>query len=169
MVPKTRLKGLLIILLTIFLGQSCAGITSPYPAQTPQATIETATPIPPGIFTLLFYSPLSMVYDASEWRMDKAGSLQALSVNNCQLGEIGPSGNFPLDTETVQLGHVEYLFSLSQISTPGMTAGLYIENQSVAGYDYDIGLPVLMVLADRSRWDECKTLAEEVLSTLRVP
>jgi hypothetical protein len=132
-------------------------------------TLFTPSPVPIGIFALKFYPPLIMNYDTSLWKSVTIGSLQALVLNECQLVEIGPSGNFPPDTEPVRLGDVEYLFSFSEISTPGMTSGLYIENQSVDGYDYDLGLPVLMILASQSEWDQCRTLGEAVLSTLRVP
>jgi len=179
------------ILFISFISQNCVGLSSaPIPSSavpdnvlhpitdTPwwnttsvslsAPEIATAT-TPPGVFTLFIYPPLIINYDASEWRLVSKGSLQALSLETCQLVEIGPSGNFPPDTIPIRLGNIEYLFSFSEISTPGMTAGLYIENQSVDGYDYDLGLPVLMILASQSEWDQCKTLGEAVLSTLRIP
>jgi hypothetical protein len=109
-----------------------------------------------------------MNYDTFVWKLVKMGALQALALEKCQLAEIGPSGKFPSDAKPVQLGDVEYLFSFSEISTPGITAGLYIENQSFDGCDYKIGLPLLMILASQSESGQCKALGEKVLSTLRV-
>jgi hypothetical protein len=194
MIPSTRLKAFSTILLVFaFLVQSCMEDDSHvFSSATPTVTINmtsaatnfpqmTSTPsftpppktiptsVSPGIFPLLAYPPLIMNYDTSEWRLVNIGSLQALSLETCQIVEIGPSGNFPPDTEPARLGDIEYLFSFSEISTPGMTAGLYIENQSVDGYDYDLGLPVLMITASKSEWNQCKNLGEAVLSTLRVP
>ena len=131
--------------------------------------LSTATPAPPGIFPMYFYPPLTLNYDISAWKLVNIGVLQALTLRTCQLEEIGPSGNFPADVEPVRVGDVEYLFSFSEISTPGMTAALYLENQSLDGYDYALGLPVLMVIAHESEWEECKALGEDVLSTLHAP
>lgn len=137
----------------------------------------TPTPVPPGIFALKFYPPLIMNYDPSVW---KDGSrytdykfmvnyLEALIMKTCQIGTVGPSGNFPPDAKPVWIGKVEYFYSPVEVDTPGMTGALYIENQSVSNFDYTDGLPVLMITASKSEWDQCKALGESVLSTLRVP
>jgi hypothetical protein len=137
----------------------------------------TPTPLPPGIFALKFYPPLIMSYDPSVW-MDKSrytdykfmvNYLQASNLKTCQIGVVGPSGNFPADAKPVWVGKVEYFYSLSEVGTPGMTGALYIENQSLSKFDYTDGLPVLMITASKPEWDRCKVLGEVVLSTLRVP
>lgn len=188
---KSPLLMILIVTVLCFVSWSCAEIVPTMPmvstleetgtviptetkdsirALTPAAVVsKTTTSVPPGIFPLLAYPPLIMNYDTSEWRLVNIGSLQALSLETCQIVEIGPSGNFPPDTEPARLGDIEYLFSFSEISTPGITGGLYIENQSVDGYNYDLGLPVLVITASKSEWNQCKNLGEAVLSTLRVP
>lgn len=186
MTKKNHHSTLFIVLfLAALLNQSCGKITPaatntiPHTVlDTPEITMvsplaspfqNTSTPVPPGVFVLSFHSPLIMSYDTSVWMLDKAMFLQALSLETCQLVEIGPSGNYPSNIESVHLGNIEYSFSFSETSAPGMIAALYIENQSVAGYDYDAGLPVLMIKASQPEWEKCKTLGERVLSTLRFP
>lgn len=137
----------------------------------------TPTPVPPGIFALKFYPPLIMSYDSSVW-IDESrytdykfmvNYLQASNLKTCQIGMVGPSGNFPADAKPVWVGTVEYFYSPFEDSPPGLTGALYIENQSISNFDYTYGLPVLMITASKSEWDRCKTLGEAVLSTLRVP
>lgn len=128
------------------------------------------TPVPPGVFASLFYPPLIMDYDTSVWKMVKVNFLQALSFETCQLGEIGPSGNFPIPDEIIQLGNVRYQVTVSDKTPPGLMTALYIEDRSLKdGYNYDLGVAVVMLQAKPSEWNECKTLGEMVLSTLRVP
>lgn len=137
----------------------------------------TPTPVPLGVFALKFYPPLIMSYDPALWRdesrytdyMFMFNYLQASNLKTCQIGVVGPSGNFPADAKLVRLGNVGYWYALSEISTPGMTGALYIENQSLSNFDYTDGLPVLMISASKPEWDRCKVLGEVVLSTLRVP
>lgn len=137
----------------------------------------TPTPVPLGVFALKFYPPLIMSYDPALWRdesrytdyMFMFNYLQASNLKTCQIGVVGPSGNFPADAKLVRLGNVGYWYALSEISTPGMTGALYIENQSLSNFDYTDGLPALMISASKPEWDRCKVLGEVVLSTLRVP
>lgn len=192
MLSKLRRNLFIMFIVTVLCAsQACSGgsLATLHLTDTPGPTltsIDTLTPIPSGIFVLLFYPPLIISYDSSIWA-DKSNyrdrgenvnpsvdvtidnHLQALNLETCQVGVAGPSGNFPIDAEHIQLGIVEYLFSLSETNTQGMTAALYIENQSIDGYDYKDGLPVLMIQASTSEWKECKTLGEKVLSALHLP
>lgn len=52
-----------------------------------------------------------MNYDTSLWKMVDVNYIQASGFEMCQMGEIGPSGNFPSPEAIVQLGNVEYQFS----------------------------------------------------------
>lgn len=137
----------------------------------------TPTPVPLGIFALKFYPPLIVNYDPSIWKDESrytdykfmVNYLQALNLKTCQIGTVGPSGNFPSDAKLVQIGKVEYFYSFFEVDTSGMTRALYIENQSLSNLDYTDGLPVLTIDASQAEWDRCKALGEVVLSTLRVP
>ena len=90
-------------------------------------------------------------------------------LEKCQLEEVGPSGNFPIPDEILQLGDIRYQVTVSDKTPPGLITALYIEDQSLNGYDYSLGVAVVMLQAKPSEWDECKTLGEMVLSTLHVP
>lgn len=142
----------------------------------------TATTVPPGVFALLIYPPLIMDYDASAW---KDGSryaetsfspvysvlnyLQSLRVETCQIGIQGPTGDFPLTPEVTQLGSVKYEVVTFTDAPSDLVTAYYIENNSLTGFNYETGTSVLVVQASSLEWNECKTLAEEVLSTLRIP
>ncbi len=138
------------------------------PPPTPIVT-NTPTPVPPGVFAFLFYPPLIMNYDTSKWKRVDVGFLQSLVLEKCQLEEVGPSGNFPIPDEILQLGDIRYQVTVSDKTPPGLITALYIEDQSLNGYDYSLGVAVVMLQAKPSEWDECKTLGEMVLSTLHVP
>jgi hypothetical protein len=51
----------------------------------------------------------------------------------------------------------------------GSIGAYYIEDKSFAGFNYEMGASVWVVQASLTEGDECKALAEKVLSTLRVP
>ena len=95
--------------------------------------------------------------------------VQVLSLEICQLGEIGPSDNFPTPDEILQLGNIRYQVTVSDNTPPGLITARYIEDQSLNGFDYSSGVAVLLLQAKPSEWNECKTLGERVLSTLHVP
>jgi hypothetical protein len=141
-----------------------------------------ATAVPPGVFALLIYPPLVMDYDVTVWEDESRYAdaalkpaysvlnyLQSLGLETCQIGIQGPTGDFPLTPEGVQLDSVKYEVITFTESPPGFTTAYYIENKSLTGFNYEAGAPVLVVQASLIQWNECKTLAEKVLSTLRVP
>jgi hypothetical protein len=147
----------------------------------------TVTPVPPGVFVLFFYVPLVMNYDPSIW-VDKSNYtewgenqkpiegiiienyLQALNLKLCQIGMVGPSGFFPSPEKIIRLGNVRFQFSTLENNEFGVKIGHYIEDQSLANYNYDrYGLPVMQITAKPSEWEECRALGEEVLATLYVP
>lgn len=142
----------------------------------------TPTPVPVGIFALLTYPPLVMDYDVTVWEDESQYAevsikptysvlnyLKSLSLETCQIGIQGPTGDFPLTPEAVQLDSVKYEVITYTDSPPGFTTAYFIENKSLIGFNYEAGTSVLVVQASLIQWNECKTLAEKVLSTLRVP
>jgi hypothetical protein len=148
---------------TTFLGQS----------------LFTPTPVPPGVFALVFYPPLIMKYDPSEWKdesryTDKKNMmnfLQSRRLSTCVIGVQGPTDfNDPqIKFVPVQLGDIRYSFVFWGETSKSILSAWYIEDQSLSEYDYLRGLPILGIQANVSEWDACKNLAEKVLSTLRVP
>ncbi len=139
----------------------------------------TPTPVPPGVFALLFYPPLVMNYDTSVWKDEShytdpnfmVNYLQARSLKMCRITIQGPSGLYPNPPdEFVYLGNVKYQVTTLKDSPSGLMTTIYIEDQSLSGYDYVLkGLPVPVVQASPTEWKECKNLAEKVLSTLHSP
>jgi hypothetical protein len=147
----------------------------------------TLTRVPPNVFVLFFYPPLIMNYDPSiwgdrsnyqDWGLNfnpRAGViiknyLQALQFEECHIGVVGPSGYFPVADEIVLLGKVRYQLTTSESPQSATKTGHYIEDQFLTNYDYDrYGLPVLEIGAALSKWDQCKKMGENILSTLRVP
>ena len=140
----------------------------------------TITPVPPGVFALKFYPPLIMEYETSEWK-DKSRYEDTRVIGNylqtrkletsCILGVQGPTdfNGTPPVFVPIQLGEISYSMIFWGDTQPGDKSAWYIENQSLTGYDYSPGLPILVVQASSSEWERCKALAEKVLSTLRVP
>lgn len=148
----------------------------------PSIIKTTATVVPLGVFALLTYPPLVMDYDVTVWEDESQYAevsikptysvlnyLKSLSLETCQIGIQGPTGDFPLTPEAVQLDSVKYEVITFTDSPPGFTTAYYIENKSLIGFNYEAGTSVLVVQASLIQWNECKTLAEKVLSTLRVP
>ncbi|GJQ53096.1 MAG: hypothetical protein HKUEN02_19430 [Anaerolineaceae bacterium] len=142
----------------------------------------TLTIVPSGIFALLIYPPLVMNYDVSVWKDEShyaetssspvysvLNYLQSLSLETCQIGIQGPTGDFPFTPEAMQLGVVKYEVITFTDAPPGLNTAYYIENNSLIGFNYEAGASVLVVQASLSEWSECKALAEKVLSTLRIP
>ncbi len=140
----------------------------------------TTTPVPPGIFALKFYPPLILQYDTSEWKDESRYTdtrflgnylLASKLQTTCILGVQGPTdfNGTPPVFVPMQLGAVSYSVIFWGDTQQGDISAWYIENQSLTGYDYSPGLPILVIQASLSEWERCKALAEKVLSTLRVP
>lgn len=156
------------------------------PISTSTPTI-TPTPVPTGVFVLFFYEPLVMNYDPSIWedrsnyaewgtnRNPATGTiienyLQARKLATCRIGVQGPTEfNAPVPSKIVLLGNIKYEVKTVDDSSSGSVGAFYIDDESLADYDYINQLPVLGVGATPGEWNECKALAEEVLSTLHVP
>jgi len=138
------------------------------------------TPVPPGTFALKFYPPLILEYDTSEW-IDESRYEDTRFMGNylqtrkletsCVLGVQGPTdfNGTPPAFVPIQLGDIRYSVIFWDDTQPGDKSAWYIEDQSLTGYDYVPGLPILVVQASSSDWDRCKALAEKVLSTMQVP
>ncbi|MEP0805120.1 MAG: hypothetical protein HRF47_06505 [Chloroflexota bacterium] len=139
----------------------------------------TPTPVPPGVFALVFYPPLIVNYDSSEWKDESRYTdnkfmenfLQSRRLSTCILGVQGPTdfnGPQPKFVPAL-LGDIRYSVIFWGETTPSVISAWYIEDQSLADYNYAAGLPIFAVQSSVSEWDACKALAEKVLSTLRVP
>ena len=146
---------------------------SPAPAE--NEPTPSPTPVPAGVFALLDYPPLVLEYDPSLWKDEsqytnpdkRVNYLQAKELGTCTLAEGGGSGFFPTPDQIVDLGGVRYQVTMLQDTPPDRTVGHYIEDQTLTGYRYQLGLPVLEISARPSEWDQCKLLAEKVLATLK--
>ncbi|MFZ5882621.1 MAG: TolB family protein [Chloroflexota bacterium] len=139
----------------------------------------TPTPVPPGVFALVFYPPLVVNYDPSEWKDESryadnksmTNFLQSRRLSTCTIGVQGPTdfnGPQPQFIPAL-LGDIRYSMIFWGETTPSVISAWYIEDQSLTDYNYAAGLPIFAVQASVSEWDACKALAEKVLSTLRVP
>ena len=141
------------------------------PTDSPTTTV---TPVPPGVFALLFYSPLVLDYDPSVWKDTSNYTDTSMIVNNlqsrdlptCTLGPQGASGNYPPADEIVKLGNIQYEFSSEVSEVTGEVIALYILNSEIEGDNPNNGLTKINVFASQSEWEQCKLLAEEVLSSL---
>jgi hypothetical protein len=170
---------------TVTIDMTSAATNFPQLTSTPSFTPTPKTiptSVSPGIFALLIYPPLVMSYDVAVWEdgsqyaevstkptYSVLNYLKSLSLKTCQIGIQGPTGDFPLTPEAVQLDSVKYEVITFTDLPPGFTTAYYIENKSLIGFNYEAGTSVLVVQASLIQWNECKTLAEKVLSTLRVP
>jgi len=157
------------------------------PSQTPKVTLthvpsitftNTPTDVPVGIFALKFYPPLVMEYDPSLWE-DKSeytnpdwmiNYLRSRSLEKCLIGVQGPTDfNDPIEFTDIQLGSISYSMTKFENSDLGEVGAMYIEKQSLVGYDYAPGLPIPTIASSLTEWEVRKLLAEEVLATLRSP
>ncbi|GAB4463510.1 MAG: hypothetical protein Kow0070_24110 [Anaerolineales bacterium] len=139
----------------------------------------TPTPVPPGVFALVFYPPLVVNYDPSEWKDEShyadnkfmTNFMQARRLNTCTIGVQGPTDFNGPQSEfvLVRLGDTRYSVIFWGEDPQSIVSAWYIEDQTLSNYDYLPGLPILTVQAAVSEWDACKALAEKVLSTLHVP
>ncbi len=149
------------------------------PPTLPAMPASTSTPVPSGVFSILFYPPLVFDYDPSAWEDASSYAdanamlnfLQARPLQTCTLGPEGPNGDWPSQYEVVQLGKISYQFS-SQDNGHGDIVSLYLlegPSGSLPGYTGAPGLPKFNVVASQAEWEQCKALAEKVLATLHVP
>ena len=118
------------------------------------ASALTPTPVPTGIFPLMFYPHLILEYDASEWTM--VNYLQSRNLKTCAIGEQGPTdfNGTPPVLMPVQLGNISYSVIFWEGAQAGDRSAWYIEGQSLTGYDYSPGLPILVVQASLSEWED---------------
>jgi hypothetical protein len=170
---------------------SLTGTNTPTPTKTLRPSFTptiTLTPVSPGVFVSFFYVPLVMRYDPLLW-IDKSNYMewgenqqpvagviienyiQAQELETCIIGVQGPTdfNGTPPVFVPVRLGDIRYSVIFWGETQQGDMSAWYIEDQSLHGYDYAPGLPILGVYANLSEWEECKALAEEVLATLHVP
>jgi len=131
--------------------------------------------VPSDVFVLSFYAPLIMNYDTSLWTDESIYTirnflmnyLQAMNLTSCSIGVQGPTDfNGPHTSEIVRLGKLRFEVLSFPASLRDFVSKAYLADQSLAT---DYGLPVFWVSAIPDEWDECKKMAEEVLSTLRFP
>lgn len=139
----------------------------------------TPTPVPAGMFALAFYPPLIVNYDPSEWKDESryadnksmTNFLQARRLSTCTIGVQGPTDFNGPQPEFVleRLGDIRYSVIFLGEDPQSVVSAWYIEDQSLADYNYAAGLPIFAVQASASEWDACKALAEKVLFTLHAP
>jgi hypothetical protein len=140
-----------------------------------------------GAFGLdgLYWSPSNRYFYYSDWREGTpdggCGSYLSLPIYRLdtvteEIITIGGSHISPDQTKLamwqkseIVIGDIHYSVIFWGDTQPGDKSAWYIENQSLIGYDYSPGLPILTVQASASDWERCKALAEKVLATLRVP
>lgn len=125
----------------------------------------TITPAPPGTYALFFYSPLVMNYDPLIWEIKNG--LRIKKLTSCFIGEQGPTDfNGTHSEQIVRLGEINYTVLSFPESSPEYISHVYLADPSLAT---ETGLPVFWVGAKSDEWNECKKLAEDVLSTLHSP
>jgi hypothetical protein len=87
-------------------------------------------------------------------------------MDTCTIGTIGPSGFYPPPDEIVQLNEVRFQVKTLERPKVVIITTYYFEDNSLSGFDYDNGFPVLEAQASPGEWEQCKTQAEKVLTTL---
>jgi hypothetical protein len=127
------------------------------------------TPVPPGVFTLIFYPPFVMNYEVQSWT-DKSeydnfnitiNHLQHQKLEACTIGVQGPSGFYPEDMKTVTLGKIVYQV-FTQESSGKINTFYFAQNTTTP----EGSIPILIVQSDALEADECKAEAEKVLASL---
>jgi len=139
---------------------------------------NTPTNVPIGIFPLKFYPPLVMNYDPTLWE-DKSeyknqdwmiNYLQARNFVKCIIGVQGPTDfNGPTEFTDIQLGNIRFSMMTFENTERAEVGAMYIEQQTLIGYDYAPGLPIPTINSSLAEWEDCRTQAEEVLATLQSP
>jgi hypothetical protein len=139
----------------------------------------TPTAVPEGIYTLLFYPPLVMDYPPSQWKDNSdylksdyiSNYLTAKSLESCVLSWRGGSG-VPEVSEPIQtrvLGKIKFQVLVYDNTAEASKYAWYLEQSSVAGFDYSQANPTLVISAFDHEWDRCVELGEKVFATLRIP
>lgn len=145
-----------------------------------QTTSAYRTPVPTGIFPMVtFYEPLVLKYDPSLWidktnyndPIDSGGGLQSTRLRSCRIGVQGPTDiNDPnaYTSTKVNLGTIHFnLIRFKQPAGNGMdTAWYWVEDQSIPGFSFASGTPILVMQASADEWMQCKMLIEDVFATL---
>jgi len=147
---------------------------------TTDITTAYRTPVPTGIFPMvIFYEPLALKYDPSLW-IDQTNyddpiytgyGLQSTSLATCTIGIQGPTDlNDPnaFTSTKVNLGTIHFnMIRFKQPADNGMeTAWYWVEDESVPGFSFANGTPVLVMQASATQWAQCKKLVEDVFATL---
>lgn len=131
-----------------------------------------STPVPEGVFVPLFYPTVSMNYDPLAWQDESLYSpaafalnfLQARDLSSCSISVQGPTDfNNPHSAQYVRLGKLFYTVIIPLDPSGDFVSHAYIGPPFLAT---DAGVPVFWVSARTAEWDTCKSLAEEILSTL---
>ena len=79
----------------------------------------------------------------------------------------GPTNlSVPDQFETVFLGSIKYTVQIYMDDQGKMKTAYYIDEKSISSFDYKIAFPVFWVQSKLVNWEQCRELAEEVLSTL---
>jgi hypothetical protein len=151
------------------------GMDDPKPTITPRIT-PSPTPVPLGVFVLLIYSPMTMTYDAAEWKDESdydemnlmQNYLQAINLRSCKIGVQGPTAFDPSThtSEIVSLGEVKYEVKTFEDEQTGSVTAFYIAYE-IGGLPLPLNTAILVITASNDEWSECKTLGEVVLATLR--
>ncbi|MEN6571709.1 MAG: hypothetical protein ABFD24_07700 [Anaerolineaceae bacterium] len=145
-----------------------------------QTTSAYRTPVPTGIFPMVtFYEPLVLKYDPSLWidrtnyndPIDSGYGLQSTRLRSCRIGVQGPTDiNDPnaYTSTKVNLGTIHFnLIRFKQPAGNGMdTAWYWVEDQSIPGFSFASGTPILVMQASADEWTQCKKLVEDVFATL---
>lgn len=131
-----------------------------------------STPVPAGVFVPLYYPSVIMNYDPLVWRDESLYSpaafalnfLQAKELSTCSIAVQGSSTfNTPHSAQYVRLGQLFYTVIIPYDTLGDFVSHAYIGPPFLAT---DAGIPVFEVSARTEEWDTCKSLAEDVLSTL---
>jgi hypothetical protein len=156
-------------------GEPHIRIDDPEPTITPRIT-PSPTPVPLGVFVLLIYSPMTMTYDAAEWKDESdydemnlmQNYLQAINLRSCKIGVQGPTAFDPSThtSEIVSLGEVKYEVKTFEDEQTGSVTAFYIAYE-IGGLPLPLNTAILVITASNDEWSECKTLGEVVLATLR--
>src|ERR1035437_9505052 len=137
--------------------------TTPIPADTPVPGI-TPSSVPLGIFSLLFYRPLVMVYDVTQWEditpynqpnAIAKNYLQSKKKSSCKIGVQGPINfNDPSQykSEEAHLGNINYEVKIFSNNPDRSITTFYIDDKSLKGFNYENAFPVLSVQSDENEW-----------------
>jgi hypothetical protein len=152
-----------------------------YSTKFPVIVSITPSSVPLGIFSLLFYRPLVMVYDVTQWEditpynqpnAIAKNYLQSKKKSSCKIGVQGPINfNDPSQykSEEAHLGNINYEVKIFSNNPDRSITTFYIDDKSIKGFNYENAFPVLSVQSDENEWKDCRRFAETILSTLSLP